>query len=71
MAHIHAGESVPVRKVPYSPVGDGLGYKPDRSPACTLYSGTVVAQVIDWVHALQLPCLALPQCVLCGLRYRG
>ncbi|KIZ00480.1 hypothetical protein MNEG_7481 [Monoraphidium neglectum] len=38
------GESVPVRKVPFSPASDGLSYGPDRSSACTLYGGTAVAQ---------------------------
>lgn len=38
------GESVPVRKVPFSQSADGLAYGPDRSPACTLYGGTCVAQ---------------------------
>ena len=38
------GESVPVRKVAYGPLSDGLGYSPDRNPACTLYGGTCVAQ---------------------------
>ena len=39
-----AGESVPVRKVAYHPVADGLSYDPDKQPACTLFSGTNVAQ---------------------------
>lgn len=38
------GESVPVRKVLYSPVADGLQYTPDKNPSCTLYGGTHVAQ---------------------------
>ncbi|EFJ40236.1 hypothetical protein VOLCADRAFT_108270 [Volvox carteri f. nagariensis] len=38
------GESVPVRKVSYSPVADGLSYEPEKCPACTLFGGTVVAQ---------------------------
>lgn len=39
-----AGESVPVRKVPYQPgVADGA-YDPDKHTACTLYGGTDVAQ---------------------------
>ncbi|KAG2500541.1 hypothetical protein HYH03_001317 [Edaphochlamys debaryana] len=38
------GESVPVRKVPYSPTADGLAYQPDRCPGCTLFGGTLVAQ---------------------------
>jgi len=38
------GESVPVRKVAYSPIADGLAYTPDKSTACTLYGGTQVAQ---------------------------
>lgn len=39
-----AGESVPVRKVAYSAVADGLAYCPDKSTGCTLYGGTYVAQ---------------------------
>ncbi|KAI3436891.1 hypothetical protein D9Q98_006299 [Chlorella vulgaris] len=39
------GEAVPVRKVSYSPAVDGLAYEPDVHKACTLYCGTVVAQV--------------------------
>ncbi|KAG2425624.1 hypothetical protein HYH02_014997 [Chlamydomonas schloesseri] len=38
------GESVPVRKVAYNAVADGLGYQPDKCPGCTLFGGTVVAQ---------------------------
>jgi cation-transporting ATPase 13A2 len=38
------GESVPVRKTPYSPVADGLLYDPDKHAGCTLYSGTALAQ---------------------------
>ncbi|GFR50065.1 hypothetical protein Agub_g12207, partial [Astrephomene gubernaculifera] len=38
------GESVPVRKVSYNPVADGLSYHPDKCPGCTLFGGTVVAQ---------------------------
>ncbi|GLC61164.1 hypothetical protein PLESTB_001725200 [Pleodorina starrii] len=38
------GESVPVRKVCYNPVADGLSYEPEKCPACTLFGGTVVAQ---------------------------
>ncbi len=38
------GESVPVRKVCYSPVADGQSYQPDKSPGCTLFGGTLVAQ---------------------------
>ncbi|GLI67792.1 hypothetical protein VaNZ11_012078 [Volvox africanus] len=38
------GESVPVRKVPYNPVADGLSYEPEKCPGCTLFGGTVVAQ---------------------------
>ncbi|GIL56505.1 hypothetical protein Vafri_11862 [Volvox africanus] len=38
------GESVPVRKVPYNPVAEGLLYEPEKCPACTLFGGTVVAQ---------------------------
>ncbi|PNH10671.1 Dynein-1-alpha heavy chain, flagellar inner arm I1 complex [Tetrabaena socialis] len=37
-------ESVPVRKVSYNPVADGLSYQPDKCPGCTLFGGTVVAQ---------------------------
>eukprot|EP00798_Chlamydomonas_sp_ICE-L_P017929 gene17929-24323_t len=29
------GESVPVRKVPYSPVAEGLGYSPEKLSSCT------------------------------------
>lgn len=39
------GEAVPVRKVAYSPAVDGPRYDPDLHKACTLYSGTAVAQV--------------------------
>ncbi|GIL93414.1 hypothetical protein Vretifemale_20808 [Volvox reticuliferus] len=38
------GESVPVRKVPYNPVADGLSYEPEKCPGCTLFGGTMVAQ---------------------------
>lgn len=39
-----AGESVPVRKVPYQPgVAEGA-YDPDKHSSCTLYGGTNVAQ---------------------------
>ncbi len=41
---LHAGESVPVRKVPYSPFVEGSGYDPDKHSSCTLYGGTQVAQ---------------------------
>jgi magnesium-transporting ATPase (P-type) len=39
-----AGESVPVRKVPYNPSVEGSGYCPDKHASCTLYGGTQVAQ---------------------------
>jgi cation-transporting ATPase 13A3/4/5 len=42
--HMPAGESVPVRKVPYSPSVEGAGYCPDKHASCTLYGGTQVAQ---------------------------
>lgn len=38
------GESVPVRKVSYSPTADAGGYDPDKCPGCTLFGGTQVAQ---------------------------
>ena len=48
-----AGESVPVRKVPYNPNSDGLGYSPDKSTGCTLFGGTMVAQVcLRWSSAV-------------------
>lgn len=39
-----AGESVPVRKVPYNPSVEGLAYDSDKHSNCTLYGGTLVAQ---------------------------
>ena len=36
---------MPVRKVPYNPNSDGLGYGPERCTGCTLFGGTLVAQV--------------------------
>lgn len=41
---MYTGESVPVRKVAYSPVADGLHYHPDKTAACTLFGGTMLAQ---------------------------
>eukprot|EP00879_Flechtneria_rotunda_P018825 GHRR01019759.1.p1 GENE.GHRR01019759.1~~GHRR01019759.1.p1 ORF type:complete len:982 (+),score=342.10 GHRR01019759.1:311-3256(+) len=38
------GESVPVRKVPYSTSVEGLSYCADKHSNCTLYGGTKVAQ---------------------------
>ena len=38
------GESVPVRKVSYSPHSEGLGYSPEKNTNCTLFGGTLVAQ---------------------------
>eukprot|EP00775_Hariotina_reticulata_P010483 gene10483-10642_t len=38
------GESVPVRKVPYSPSVEGRSYDADKHSSCTLYGGTQVAQ---------------------------
>lgn len=43
-ALLPAGESVPVRKVPYNPSVEGSGYCPDKHSSCTLYGGTQVAQ---------------------------
>lgn len=40
----HAGESVPVRKVPYNASVEGLAYNADKHSSCTLYGGTLVAQ---------------------------
>lgn len=38
------GESVPVRKVPYNPQSEGLGYSPEKNTSCTLFGGCRVAQ---------------------------
>ena len=45
LRRLPAGESVPVRKVPYNPNSDGLGYTPEKNTGCTLFGGTMVAQV--------------------------
>lgn len=41
---VPAGESVPVRKVPYQPGVAGGEYDADKHTTCTLYGGTNVAQ---------------------------
>lgn len=51
------GEAVPVRKVSYSPAVDGLAYEPDVHKACTLYCGTVVAQVRQAAQACHGGCV--------------
>ncbi|PNW86612.1 hypothetical protein CHLRE_02g093700v5 [Chlamydomonas reinhardtii] len=56
------GESVPVRKVEYNAVADGLAYQPDKCPGCTLFGGTVVAQA-------RAPRAQKPLAMVCRTRF--
>lgn len=53
---------MPVRKVEYNAVADGLAYQPDKCPGCTLFGGTVVAQA-------RAPRAQKPLAMVCRTRF--